>query len=42
MQQVFDVIGNPFIALLIAVFVAMFTFGRASGMDKDGITKSVE
>jgi gluconate:H+ symporter, GntP family len=40
-QQVFDVIGNPFIALLVAVFVAMFTFGRASGMDKDGITKSV-
>ncbi len=40
-QQVFDVIGNPFIALLIAVFVAMFTFGRASGMGKDGITKSI-
>jgi GntP family gluconate:H+ symporter len=40
-QQVFDVIGNPFIALLIAVFVAMFTFGRASGMNRDGITKSV-
>jgi GntP family gluconate:H+ symporter len=40
-QQVFDVIGNPFIALLIAVFVAMFTFGRASGMDKEGITKSI-
>lgn len=40
-QQVFDVIGNPFIALLIAVFVAMFTFGRASGMNKDAITKSV-
>jgi GntP family gluconate:H+ symporter len=41
-QQVFDVIGNPFIALLIAVFVAMFTFGRASGMDRPTITKSVE
>jgi GntP family gluconate:H+ symporter len=40
-QQVFDVIGNPFIALLVAVFVAMFTFGRASGMNRDGITKSV-
>jgi GntP family gluconate:H+ symporter len=40
-QQVFDVIGNPFIALLIAVFVAMFTFGRASGMNRDSITKSV-
>jgi GntP family gluconate:H+ symporter len=41
-QQVFDVIGNPFIALLVAVFVAMFTFGRASGMDRAGITKSIE
>jgi gluconate:H+ symporter, GntP family len=40
-QQVFDVIGNPFIALLIAVFVAMFTFGRASGMNRETITKSV-
>ena len=41
-QQVFDVIGNPFIALLIAVFVAMFTLGRASGMDRAAITTSVE
>ena len=40
-QKVFDVIGNPFIALLISVFVAMFTFGRASGMNKETITKSV-
>nr|WP_304437952.1 gluconate:H+ symporter [Marmoricola sp. Leaf446] len=41
-RQVFDVIGNPFTALLIAVLVAMFTFGRGSGMDRAGITKSVE
>jgi len=41
-QQVFDVIGNPFIALLIAVIVAMFTFGKGAGMDRAGITKSVE
>jgi GntP family gluconate:H+ symporter len=40
-QQIFDVIGNPFIALLLAVFVAMFTFGRASGMNRDAITKSL-
>src|SRR3954447_6032759 len=40
-QQVFDVIGNPFIALLISVFVAMFTFGRASGMNKETISRSV-
>ena len=41
-QQVFDVIGNPFVALLAAVVVAMFTFGRGSGMDRGAITKSVE
>jgi GntP family gluconate:H+ symporter len=41
-QQVFDVIGNPFIALLAAVVVAMFTFGRGSGMDRATVTKSVE
>jgi GntP family gluconate:H+ symporter len=41
-QQVFDVIGNPFIALLVAVVVAMFTFGKASGMDRVAVTKSVE
>ena len=29
-QKVFDVIGNPFIALLIAVLVAMVTFGIGS------------
>ncbi|WP_460818146.1 GntP family permease [Nocardioides korecus] len=42
LQQVFDVIGNPFVALLIAVVVAMFTLGRASGMDRAGITRTVE
>ena len=34
-------IGNPFVALLIAVVVAMFTFGRASGMDREGISTSI-
>ena len=29
-------------ALLIAVLVAMFTFGRGSGMDRAAITKAVE
>ncbi|MCW2818874.1 MAG: idnT, partial [Marmoricola sp.] len=42
LQQVFDVVGNPFVALLIAVVVAMFTLGRASGMDRAGITRTVE
>ena len=41
-QQVFDVIGNPFVALLVAVVVAMFTFGRGSGMDRAAVTKTVE
>jgi GntP family gluconate:H+ symporter len=41
-QQVFDVIGNPFVALLTAVVVAMFTLGRASGMDRTAVTRSVE
>jgi len=40
-QQVFDVIGNPLIALLLAVVVAMFPFGRASGMDRAGVSTSV-
>ncbi|MBJ7530578.1 MAG: gluconate transporter, partial [Nocardioides sp.] len=41
-RQVFDVVGNPFAALLIAVVVAMFTLGRGSGMDRAAITSSVE
>jgi GntP family gluconate:H+ symporter len=40
-QQVFDVIGNPFVALLTAVVVAMFTFGKGSGMDREGISASI-
>ena len=33
-QQIFDVIGYPLVALTIAVIVAMFTLGRGSGMDR--------
>jgi GntP family gluconate:H+ symporter len=40
-QQGFDVIGNPLVALLVAVVVAMFTFGRASGMDRAAISTSL-
>jgi GntP family gluconate:H+ symporter len=40
-QQGFDVIGNPLIALLVAVVVAMFTFGRASGMGRAAISASL-
>jgi GntP family gluconate:H+ symporter len=40
-QQVGDVIGNPFIALLIAVLVAMVTFGLRAGMDKAKVSETV-
>ena len=37
-----DFLGTPMIALLLSVFVAMFTFGRGSGMDLKGIAGSLE
>jgi GntP family gluconate:H+ symporter len=40
-QQVGDVIGNPFVALLIAVLVAMLTFGVGTGMDRARISETV-
>ncbi|MBB3041421.1 GntP family permease [Nocardioides soli] len=40
-QRVGDVIGNPLIALLIAVLVAMFTFGVGVGMDKNRLSETV-
>ncbi|HEY0950253.1 gluconate:H+ symporter [Nocardioides sp.] len=40
-QQVGDVIGAPFVALLIAVLVAMYTFGVRAGMDKATISDTV-
>jgi GntP family gluconate:H+ symporter len=40
-QQVGDVVGNPFIALLIAVLVAMFTLGRTSGMNRKVVSETV-
>jgi GntP family gluconate:H+ symporter len=40
-QQVGDVIGNPFIALLISVLVAMLTFGVGTGMDRAKISDTV-
>lgn len=41
LRQVLDVIGNPFVALLIAVLVAMFTFGVGTGMDRSTISDTV-
>lgn len=40
-QQVFDVIGNPFVALLISVLVAMLTFGVGTGMNRQKISDTV-
>lgn len=40
-QQVGDVIGNPFIALLISVLVAMLTFGVGTGMDRAKISDTI-
>jgi gluconate:H+ symporter, GntP family len=42
LRVVFDFIGTPLIALLIAVVVAMFTFGRGGGMGVRGVASSIE
>ena len=41
-QRTMDVIGSPMIALLVAVFVAMVTLGRAAGFTRGRITSTVE
>jgi GntP family gluconate:H+ symporter len=41
-RTVLDFLGTPMIALLLSVLVAMFTFGRGSGMDLTGIAGSLE
>jgi GntP family gluconate:H+ symporter len=41
-RQVFDTLGTPLIALLIAVIVGMFTLGRGGGMGREEITKCIE
>jgi GntP family gluconate:H+ symporter len=41
-RQIFDTLGTPLIALLIAVIVGMFTLGRGAGMSRDEITKCIE
>jgi GntP family gluconate:H+ symporter len=38
LRKTLDFIGEPFVALLISVIVAVFTLGVASGMDKDDIS----
>jgi GntP family gluconate:H+ symporter len=41
-RVLFDTLGTPLIALLIAVVVGMVTLGRGGGMSKAEITKCVE
>ncbi len=41
-RQVFDTLGTPLIALLIAVIVGLFTLGRGAGMGRDEVTKCIE
>lgn len=41
-QQVFDILGRPLMALLIAVVVGIFTLGRGAAMTRDQITKCIE
>jgi gluconate:H+ symporter, GntP family len=40
-QQVFDVIGEPFVALLVAVLVAMWTFGFNVGATRSSLSTTV-
>jgi gluconate:H+ symporter, GntP family len=40
-QQIFDVIGAPFVALLIGVLVAMVTFGVRAGMGRQELSETV-
>lgn len=40
-RQVFDVIGEPFVALLIGVLVAMWSFGLNVGMDRSTLSQTV-
>ena len=41
-RQIFDILGRPLMALLIAVVVGIFTLGRGAAMTRDQITKCIE
>ncbi len=41
-RQVFDILGRPLMALLIAVIVGIFTLGRGAAMTREQITKCLE
>ncbi len=40
-RQVLDFVGDPMTAMLIAVFVGMFTLGRAAGFDRNRLSSAV-
>jgi GntP family gluconate:H+ symporter len=42
LRQVFDILGRPLMALLIAVIVGIFTLGRGAAMTRDQIVKCIE
>jgi gluconate:H+ symporter, GntP family len=41
-RQVFDVLGRPLVALLLAVLVGIVTLGRGARMTRDQVMKTVE
>jgi GntP family gluconate:H+ symporter len=41
-RLMFDILGTPLVALLIAVIAGMFTLGLGAGMNRDQVTKCVE
>jgi len=41
-REIFDILGTPLVALLLAVLVGMVTLGRGAGMTRDRIVKVVE
>lgn len=41
-RTIFDALGTPLVALLLAVIVGMFTLGRGAGMDRATLTKCIE
>jgi GntP family gluconate:H+ symporter len=42
LRQIFDIVGRPLMALLIAVIVGIFTLGRGAAMTRDQIVKCIE
>ena len=41
-RRIFDVVGTPLLALLIAVIVGMITLGRGAGMTRKHLTMAIE